>query len=280
MIPTPFEYVRPKTLEEAIGCLEVHGEEAKILAGGHSLLPAMKLRLAQPGVIIDLGGIEGLDAIRADQKGVSIGAMTTHYAIESSNVITSKCPLLSEVAATIGDVQVRNRGTLGGSLAHADPAADWPAAILALEAEIYIANRVNRRAVPAEDFFVDMMETAIQPTEVLVEIRVPRTGNTVAYEKFAQKASGFAIVGVAVVLDPAQRIARIGVTGLSAKPFRAREAEALLNGQSWTPELLRQAADRVPEGVEPLGDMHASEEFRVHLARVHAFRALQRACQT
>jgi len=277
MIPTPFQYVRPNTLEEAIGFLEEHGQDAKILAGGHSLIPAMKLRLAQPLTVIDIGRIEGLNAIRADQNVVTIGAMTTHYALESSNVVSSKCPLLSEVAATIGDVQVRNRGTLGGSLAHADPAADWPAAVLALEAELHIANRINRRTVSAEDFFVDMMETAIQQTELLVEIRVPKTGATVAYEKVTQKASGFAIVGVAVVLNTAARTARIGVTGLAATPFRAKAAEAVLNGNDWTPALFQEAANRVPSGVEPLGDIHASGEFRVHLASIHARRALDRA---
>src|SRR5436189_4805717 len=184
MIPAQFDYQAPKTLAEAVALLAENQDEAKILAGGHSLIPAMKLRLAQPQLLIDIGRIADLAYIREEADQIRIGAMTTHYAIESSKRLQEICPLLPACAAQIGDVQVRNKGTIGGSLAHADPAADWPAAILALEAELEIAGPIGRRVVAASDFFVEMMETALQPNEILCEIRVPKTPRSVAYVKF------------------------------------------------------------------------------------------------
>jgi carbon-monoxide dehydrogenase medium subunit len=253
MIPAPFDYARPATLDEALGLLAKHGDDAKLLAGGHSLLPAMKLRLAQPKMVIDIGRLPGLRAIRREGARFEIGALATHYDLESSAELKQACPLMPEVAATIGDVQVRNRGTIGGSLVHADPAADWPAAILALDAEMEIAGPQGRRTVPAAGFFVDLLQTAVRPGEILTAVRVPVTSAKVAYEKFAQKASGFALCGVAVADG------RIGVTGVAARPYRALDA------------------DRVVEGVDVMGDIHASAEFRAHIARVLTRRALERA---
>jgi len=200
MIPASFDYHRPSTLAEALALLG-QSEDCKVLAGGHSLVPAMKLRLAQPKSVIDIGRIAELNYIRERNGQIVLGAMVTHYEIESSGLLKEKCPLLAEVAPKIGDVQVRHKGTLGGSLVHADPAADWPAAILALDAELEIAGPNGRRTVKAADFFVEMMQSGVQSNEILCEIRVPVTSKSVAYVKFAQKASGFAIAGVAAVVD-------------------------------------------------------------------------------
>ena len=277
MYPASFEYLRPKTLDETIALLAQHGDDAKLLAGGHSLVPAMKLRLATPRVLIDLGRLADLDYIRESGGGLAIGAMATHYAIESSALLKSKCPLLPETAACIGDVQVRNRGTIGGSLAHADPAGDWPAAILALDAELELAGKKGRRTVKARDFFVDLLQTAIAPGEVLVEIRVPATPRSVAYEKTEQKASGFALAGVAVVVAAPGDI-RIGVTGVATKAYRAQAAERVLAGQADPdPGQIAAAAAQAAVGVEMLGDIHASPEYRTHLAQVNTRRALTRA---
>src|SRR6266478_5782606 len=278
MIPAAFDYYQPKTLEEAIGLL-ASNDEAKVLAGGHSLLPAMKLRLAQPKALVDLSRIAELNYIREENGQIAIGAMTTHFEIESSALLREKCPLLPEVAEHIGDVQVRNKGTFGGSLVHADPAADWPAAILALDAQLEIAGPNGRRTVKATEFFVDMMQSAVQPNEILCEIRVPITAKSVAYVKFAQKASGFAIAGAAVVVDKAHRTVAIGITGIAPKPYRATAVENALKGKDLTPEAIRGAATRVIDEAEPLNDIHASAEFRAHLAQVTCRRALELARQ-
>jgi len=278
MIPAAFDYQRPTSLDEALRLL-AQSEDAKLLAGGHSLIPAMKLRLAQPKTVIDIGRIAGLNYIRDSGTQIALGAMVTHYEIESSRLIQEKCPLLAEVAPQIGDVQVRHKGTLGGSLVHADPAADWPAAILALDAQLEIAGPNGRRTVKATEFFVDMMQSAVQPNEILCEIRVPITAKSVAYVKFAQKASGFAIAGAAVVVDKANRTVAIGITGIAPKPYRATAVENALKGKDLTPEAIRGAATRVIDEAEPLNDIHASAEFRAHLAQVTCRRALELARQ-
>ncbi len=276
MIPAAFDYERPESLDEALRLLAEHGEDAKVLAGGHSLLPAMKLRLAQPGVVIDIGRIDALRSISKQGRRIALGALATHYEIESSKLLTDKCPLLPEVAAQIGDVQIRNRGTIGGSLVHADPAADWPAAILALDAEMEIAGRDGIRTVAAKDFFVNMMETAVKPSEILVSITVPVTRKGVAYAKFAQKASGFAIAGAAVWIE-GRRVA-VGITGVAARAYRAAGVEAALGGRrSLKAAAIEEASRHVADNVEPLGDIHASAEFRAHLARVYTVRALEMA---
>jgi len=277
MYPASFEYFRPSTVDEAVALLARHGDDAKLLAGGHSLIPAMKLRLAKPKVVIDIARISNLRYIREHDGRIMIGAMSTHFDIEASELLRQRCPLLPEAAARIGDVQVRNKGTIGGSLVHADPAADWPAAILALDAELELAGPSGRRSVRAEDFFVDLLQTAVAPDEVLCEVRVSSTARTVAYEKTEQKASGFALAGVAVVVHGPGSV-RIGVTGVAAKPYRAVAVEqALASGGSPTPDAIARAAERVGEGVQALADIHASAEFRLHLAAVNAQRALARA---
>jgi carbon-monoxide dehydrogenase medium subunit len=276
MYPASFDYVRAKTVDEAVALLTRHGDDAKLLAGGHSLIPAMKLRLARPKVVVDIARIENLSYIREAGTALAIGAMTTHQEIESSKVLRDRSPLLAETAAHIGDLQVRNKGTIGGSLAHADPAADYPASILALDAEIDVVGPRGRRTIKASAFFVDLLQTALAADELLVEVRVPATTKTVAYVKTEQKASGFALAGVAAVIG-ADGI-RVGVTGVAAVAYRATAVERALAGQRTpTPEALARAASHAADGVEPLGDIHASAEFRAHLAQVNTRRALEKA---
>jgi aerobic carbon-monoxide dehydrogenase medium subunit len=274
MIPAAFDYARPATLDEALGLLAMHGEDAKVLAGGHSLIPAMKLRLAQPKVVVDIGRISDLRSMGERDGKVTIGALTTHYEIESSELLGRLCPLLPEVAGKIGDLQVRNKGTIGGSCVHADPAADWPAAMLALDAEFEIAGPRGDRIVAAKDFFVDMLTSAVGPDEILKSIQVPVTAKTVAYMRFTQKASGFAIAGAAAVLDKVRKAAAVAVTGVAAKAYRAAGVESSLRGVELSPVTIAAAAQKAADGIDPLSDIHASAEFRAHLARVHAKRAL------
>jgi len=276
MYAASFDYQRPTTIDEAIALLAKHGDDAKVLAGGHSLIPAMKLRLARPRIVIDIARIANLSEIRESGGRIAIGALATHRAVETSALLNSKCPVLSEAASVIGDVQVRNKGTIGGSLVHADPAADYPAAILALDAEVEVAGPGGRRTIRAADFFVDLLQTSLAADEILIEVRVPATARTVAYVKTEQKASGFALAGVAVVAG-ADGI-RIGVTGVAATAYRAAAAEQVLAGQSSpSPETIALAASRAADGVEPLNDIHASADFRAHLARVNTRRAIEKA---
>ena len=283
MIPPAFDYIAPQSLAEAVRALVAHGEEAKLLAGGHSLLPLLKLRLANPKLLIDLSKIPGLSNISQQDDKIVVGALTTHYQIESSELLKTKCPLLPQTARAIGDVQVRNRGTIGGSLAHADPSADWPAAILALGGELKLSGPKGERRIAVEEFFLGAMTTVVEPTEILTEIRVPvsprRCGS--AYLKMAQQASGFAIVGVAVWLRVAQdgrcEDIGVGVTGLSEKPFRARTVESRLRGNKLTPKLIEESAAQVAEGNDPMEDLHASAKFRAHLAQVYTSRAIEEA---
>src|SRR5437016_9397683 len=234
MIPAHFDYVRANTLDEALSLL-AQNADAKILAGGHSLIPAMKLRLAQPPLLVDIGRIKDLSYVREEAGQIRIGAMTTHYQIESSDLLKKICPLLPECAGAIGDVQVRNQGTIGGSVAHSDPAGDWPAAMIALNAEIIATSKNGDRTIKADDFFVDLLTTALEPGEILREIRINksngRTGQ--AYVKMHHPASGFAVVGVAANLafngDGACKKASIGITGVSSKAYRAGAVEAALS---------------------------------------------------
>jgi aerobic carbon-monoxide dehydrogenase medium subunit len=285
MIPASFDYVAPKTLDEAVRALVAHGEEAKLLAGGHSLLPLLKLRLARPKLLIDLGKIPGLSGISQRDGTIVVGALATHYQLESSALLKAKCPLLCQTARAIGDVQVRNRGTIGGSLTHADPSADWPATILALAGELHLSGPQGARKLAAEEFFLGPMTTAIEATEILTEIRVPAAPRRYgcAYVKMPQQASGFAIVGVAVSLqigrgDRCEEIG-VGVTGLSGQPFRARAVEECLRENKLTAKLIVESASRVAEGSDPLEDLHASAKFRAHLARVLTSRAIQEAAK-
>jgi carbon-monoxide dehydrogenase medium subunit len=276
MIPAAFDYERPTSLDEALKLVARHGEDARPLAGGHSLIPAMKLRLVRPKVIVDLARVHELKRIVDHDGRLMIGALVTHAELASSPLVRQNCPLLAETAAAIGDLQVRNKGTIGGSLAHADPAADWPAAILALDAEIEIAGASGRRVVKATEFFVDIFETAIRPGELFCELRVPTTGSSVAYVKTEQKASGFAVCGVAAVVDKGVGAVRVGITGVAAAPYRATAVEQALARQPLTPETITGAAEHAGN-VNALADIHASAEYRAHLARVNTARALTRA---
>ena len=276
MIPQQFEYSAPKTLDEALGLL---AEGAKPLAGGMSLIPMMKLRLASPEHLVDLGRIKDLSYIREQGTVLHIGATTTHHDVESSMLLRGKCPLLAETASHIGDVQVRNMGTIGGSVAHADPAADYPAALQALEAKIVLRGAKSERSVSADDFFVDTFTTALEPGEIVREVIVPvdGEGTGTSYQKVLQPASGFAIVGIAVrVRKQGDKVtmARIGVTGLSNRAFRAKEAEKALEGRSGTPAEIQAVAALVGQGVDANSDLHASADYRLHLAAVYAAKAL------
>ncbi len=283
MIPASFEYAAPKSVDEALKLLSTHGADAKLLAGGHSLIPLLKLRLAAPKYLVDLRRIPGLSQIEERDGHIEIGALVTHAAIETSDLLKRACPLLPETAAEIGDVQVRNCGTLGGSLAHADPAADYPAAVLALEAEIVAQVSGGTRAIRAGDFFVDLLTTALRQGELLTTVRVPgfgpRTGS--AYLKVHHPASGFALVGVAAVVTLAENgeiaSARVGVTGMAAKAFRASRVEEGLRGRRPDAGTLRAAAEKIADGVEVINDIHASSDYRAELGRVYARRALERA---
>ena len=279
MIPQNFEYAAAQTLDDAIAQVNAG---AKPLAGGMSLIPMMKLRLAAPERVVDIGRLKELSYIREEGGAIHIGAAATHYDIESSAQLRSKCPLLSETASHIGDLQVRNMGTIGGSVAHADPSADYPAAMQALEAKFVLKSSKGERTVSAADFFVDTFATALDLGELVREVIVPveSQGAGVSYQKMYQPASGFAIVGVAArVTRSGGKISmvRLGVTGLGGKSFRAVEAEKALQGKAGSATEIQNAAALVTAGVEANSDLHASADYRKHLAVVYAARALTAA---
>jgi len=283
MFPGQFEYHRATSVKDALALLKQFGDDAKLLSGGHSLLPMMKLRLAQPAHLIDITRVADLRQITEQGGKIVIGAAATHDQVAASDTIRGKLGLLAACAAAIGDVQVRNRGTIGGSLSHADPAADYPAGILALEAEMRLENEAGARTVKAEDFFVDLMTTAVKPGEILTQVAfAPLPANAgCAYLKHRQPASGFAIVGVAalVTLDRrgnCERV-RVGITGLGAKAFRAKGVENALAGKAPDAANLAAAAAHAADGIDPLADIHASADFRAELARVYTRRALESA---
>jgi len=275
-----FEYHAPEEVQEAVALLAEHGDEAKVLAGGHSLVPLMKLRLATPSVIVDLNRIAALRGISQSDGSVTIGAMTTHAAIEHSADLKAALPVLPAAATLIGDPMVRNRGTIGGSLVHADPAGDWPAVALALDARMHLVGPVEERTVRAEEFFVDLLTSAVEPGEILTEIEIAisvgRFG--MSYQKFAHPASGYAVTGVAaiLVLDEASGCAdcRVAITGAGATPVRAVDTEAALKGTALDDGAIAHAADLAVTGIDFLGDLYASEEYRKQLVRVYTRRAV------
>jgi aerobic carbon-monoxide dehydrogenase medium subunit len=278
MIATSFDYESPRSLSEAFELLNTY-PDAKLLAGGHSLLPAMKLRVAMPSMLIDLSRIAGLNQIRDTGERISVGALTTHATVAASLLLHEHCPLLPLAAAQIGDAQVRNRGTIGGSLAQAHPAADYPAAVLALDAEIVAQSRSGERIIPAREFFTGMLTTSLKANEVITEIRVPKTGTGgVAYLKHHHPASGYAVVGVAVRLKMSgNKIddAAVAITGVSDSAYRAKGVEKALHGKG--PDAFAEASKHAADGVDALGDTYASVEFRKHLASVMVRRALEQA---
>lgn len=277
MIPTSFDYHKPSSVDEAISML-AGDEDAKILAGGHSLIPAMKLRLNAPSKLIDISRLSELNFIREEGDEIVIGAATTHGQIASSSLLTGGLAVVAQTAGMIGDIQVRNKGTIGGSIAHADPAADWPAAILAVNARIVMKGSSGTRSVAAEDFFTGFFETALEEGEIITQIRIPKAGAgaTSAYAKFAQPASRFAIVGCAAVVNKSGgsiQSARVAITGASEAAYRAKAVEQMLmRGAS-----IEDAANAAAEDVSIMSDHYAGEEYRKHLAKVFVRRALE-AC--
>jgi len=277
MFAAEFAYSAPSTLTDA---LQLISEGGKPLAGGMSLVPMMKLRLAQPERLVDLRRVPGLKGVAEDNGRLRIGALTTHHEVSADALVRLKCPLLSETAGHIGDVQVRNMGTIGGSLAHADPAADWPATILASGATLVVAGLNGRREIAATDFFLDPFTTALEPGELLVEIVVPvdAAGARSTYRKMSQPASGFAIVGIAAMVEKAEgkvSACRIGVTGVAGVPFRATAAEQRLIGARGSRTDVAHAVRGLAADVEANSDIHASPAYRKAMAEVYAARALE-----
>jgi carbon-monoxide dehydrogenase medium subunit len=282
MIPGSFEYFAPRSLDEAVNFLAAHRDDVKILSGGQSLLPLMKMRLSKPGFVVDIGRIPGLDTIVPEGNHIVIGAMATHAQIEYSDFLKKNCPLLPQTATTIADVQVRNRGTLGGSIAHADPAGDMPAAILALDAEVKVAGPNGERWIKCQDFFLGLLMSVLEPDEIVTAIRVPVTGNDkTAYLKAAPRSSGFAVVGVAVriAVDGAGicKRAAIAITGVTDKAYRADRVEQMLTGKTLDAKLIENAAAEATRNIEVIEDINGSSEYRTELTHVYAARAIEAA---
>jgi carbon-monoxide dehydrogenase medium subunit len=273
MIPASFEYRRAGSVDEALGWLAEDPDGTKLLAGGHSLLPLMKLRLATPAVLVDIGRVPDLSYVTDAGDHVAIGALTRHRDVEVSDVARAEVPLLSHVAGQVGDPQVRHRGTIGGSLAHGDPASDLPAAVLALGATLVVQGPGGTRDVAADDFFRGFLETAVGPDEMLVEIKVPKTRGGWAFQKFNRRAQDWAIVGVAAVVDANGSGGRVALVNMGSTTVRARGTEeALASGAD-----AADAAARAADGLEPPSDLHASAEYRRHLATVLVRRAIEEA---
>jgi aerobic carbon-monoxide dehydrogenase medium subunit len=282
VIPAQFSYTAPSTTEEAVAALASAGEDAKVLAGGQSLLPVLRMRLADPEAVIDIGRIPEMRGIREDGDRVVIGATATHHEVSRDPLVAQHCELIALATRTVADPQVRHRGTFGGSLAHADPAGDLPAPALALDAEMVLAGPSGRRTVPAEEFFVDYFTTALEPGELLVEVRMPKwTGWKAHYEKFNRVAQAWSIVGVAAAVrvdGGSIAEARIGLTNMGSTPVRARGVEQALVGQPATAEAIRAAAAHAAEGTSPASDAGADADYRQHLAQVLTRRAVLAAC--
>jgi carbon-monoxide dehydrogenase medium subunit len=271
MIPAAFDYRRASNLEEALSMLTDGGEDAKLLAGGHSLLPLMKLRLAAPPLLVDIGRLRDLSYVRADGDRIAVGALTRHRDLEIDETLKAHAPLLAHVAGQVGDPQVRHRGTIGGSIAHGDPASDLPAACLALGATFKVVGPGGERSIEAADFFTGFLETALQPDEILTEISVPKaTGAGWSFQKFNRRAQDWAIVGVAALRGDRPGVALVN---MASTPVRATAVEQALAGGASASE----AAARAAEGLDPPSDLNASPEYRVHLAQVLTRRALEEA---
>ena len=280
MIPAAFDYRRAASVDEAVALLAEGGEDAKLLAGGHSLLPLMKLRLARPSLLVDIGRAAGMRHVEERDGTLAIGALARHHDLATSELLRARCPLLAHAASLVGDPQVRHRGTVGGSVAHADPASDLCAVLRCLDAEMVVQGPGGRRTVAAADFFVGFLESALGADEVLVEILVPTpaAGHGWSYQKFTRRAIDWAIVGVAAVVEPsAGGIARasVGLVSMGATPLRATAVEAALRGAPRS--AVAAAAARAAEGTEPAADIHGDAAYRAHLATVLTRRALEEA---
>ena len=290
MIPKEFDYLAPTSIEEAVDLLQEHGDQAKILAGGHGLIPRMKRRLEEPEVLIDVGRIPELHGIRRENGSLIVGATTTHAELEAATDLLDIAPILPQAAKVVADPLVRNRGTFGGSLVDAEPAADWPAIALALDATLHVVGADGAREIPIQDFFLGTMATALEPGEILTHIEVPLVGTLVSpgtsgegrvgmrYEKLTHPASGYAVVGVAaVVVTDDQSVCqdcRVAVTGACVRATRAAATEDLIVGEPLESRVIARAASRVAEGMEIVGDHHASDAYREHLVGVYAERTL------
>ncbi len=269
MIPAAFDYTLAESAEHAIQLIGEHGDEAKFLAGGHSLIPMMKFRLATPTVLVDVGRLDDLSYIRADNGHVAIGAMTRHEQLETSDVLAESCPMLKHVASLVGDPSVRHRGTLGGTMAHADPASDLPAAVLALGGTLVAQGPSGTREIAAADFFTGLFESALAPDEMLTEVRVPTSTGGWNYQKFNRRAQDWAIVGVAV----AEGGKGVSLVNMGMTPLRAGAVEAALAGGASAAD----AAEAAAEGAAPTSDNNADEAYRTHLAKALTRRALEAA---
>lgn len=282
MLPNTVDYYRASSVSDALSVLKAN-PDAKILAGGHSLIPAMKLRLNSPSMVIDIANLSDLNYIKEEGGNICIGAMTTHGQIAHSSLLADKLSLFTETADVIGDVQVRNMGTIGGSIAHADPSADWPAALLAANASIVVTNGDETRTIPATDFFVGFFSTALEEGEIITEIQVPipAAGTKMTYQKFMQPASRFAIVGCAVMAKVENGVVSditVAFTGVSDGPFRDGNVEAAISGKAATAENIASAAAQAASDISLNADHYADEDYRQHLARVYAKRALTAVC--
>jgi carbon-monoxide dehydrogenase medium subunit len=281
MIPAAFDYERAESVEQAVALLSQHGEEAKLLAGGHSLLPLMKLRLARPTVIVDIDRLSDLEYVREDGDRLEIGALTRLGDLASNQTLGDGNGLVAFAAEKVGDPQVRHRATIGGSVAHGDPAGDLPTVLLTLDAELVARGPSGERTIPAGSFFTGVFETALTPDEVLTAIRVPKvTGTGWSYQKFHRRAIDWAIVGVAAVVERSNGSigsARIGLTNMALTPMRASAVEQALSGSDGSGDSLRAAAERAPEGTSPPSDTNASAEYRRELSKVLVRRALEEA---
>jgi CO/xanthine dehydrogenase FAD-binding subunit len=285
MKPPRFEYLAPTSVDEALALLADHGDEAKVLAGGQSLVPLLNFRLVRPTYLVDLNELPGLAYVRSENGRLAIGAMTRQRAVEVSDLVGERCPLLADAMPQIGHFQIRNRGTIGGSLAHADPAAELPAVVAALDGELVVRSRTRQRTLTAEQFFVAYLTTAAEPTELLVEVRLPavppRTG--AAFVEVSRRHGDFALVGVAasVTLDEAGVCTgcAIALTGVGPTPVVARDAARALIGVTPTPEAFEDVGRRAAAPLRPDGDLHASSEYRTHVAGVLTRRALARAAE-
>lgn len=280
MIPVAFDYEVAESVDHALELLGQHGDEAKLLAGGHSLLPIMKLRLAAPALLVDLGRITDLNYVRDEGDHLAIGAMTRHTDVERNPIVQEHCGLLSYTASLVGDPQVRHRGTIGGSLAHADAASDLPSTLMALDASFVVKGPNGERSVAIADFFKDYLTSDLAPDEVLTEVRVPKLSASTgwSYQKFTRRAMDWAVVGVAAVVEKSNGsigTARIGLTNMGSTPLRATAAESALSGAD--PGSVAEASNSADEGTSPSSDIAASDEYRRHLARVLTKRAVEEA---
>lgn len=285
MFPANFGYVAARSVEEALQLMAQHGEDGKLLAGGHSLIPAMKLRLQSPQTLIDLGNVPGLRGITLEGNNLVIGALTVHADIASSELVRKHVPALAEAAAVIGDVQVRNRGTIGGSVAHADPAADLPVVLTALNASFVAQSAAGKRTISVDDFFTDFYTTALNANEIVTEIRVPilSAGTGSAYAKLPHPASGYVVVSAAAVISRQASgtctASRIAIGGLGSGPIRAIATELALQGKPLTTQIIAAAATKAAEETDPVDDSYAGAEYKRHVATVYARKAIEAAVE-